>query len=255
VTALRARIVASRGDLRLDLELSVEAGEVVALLGPNGAGKTTALAVLAGLVALEAGRVELAGRALEDPAAGVRVPPSDRRIGVVFQDLLLFPHLTALENVAFGPRAAGVDRAQARQEAQALLESLGVKELAGRRPRQLSGGQAQRVALARALAVEPDLLALDEPLSALDAAARPRVRTDLRRLLHAATQRDRRPCVLVTHDFADASVLAHRVVVVEQGRVTQTGSPQELVAAPATAYVARLVDGHAPGRVPGPRDE
>ncbi len=198
MTGLRARVVASRGDFRLDVELTVEPGEVVALLGPNGAGKSTALAALAGLVPLEAGRVELGGRVLDDPAAGVRLPPPDRRIGVVFSDALLFPHLSVLENVAFGPRALGVARDTARRTAQELLDSLDVGALAARRPRQLSGGQAQKVALARALAVEPELLLLDEPLSALDAGARPRVRADLRRRLRDPGAHPGRPCLVVT---------------------------------------------------------
>jgi molybdate transport system ATP-binding protein len=237
VTALQAHLVVTRGQFHLDLELSAEAGEIVALLGPNGAGKTTALSALAGLVPLEAGRVVLGERVLEDPEAGVRLPPEQRRIGVVFSDALLFPHLTALENVAFGPRAGGVPRAEARRRARRLLDSLDAGDLAARRPGQLSRGQAQRVAIARALAVEPDLLVLDEPLSALDAAARPRVRVDLRsRLVDSPS----RPCLLVTHDFADAVALADRVVVIEAGQSTQTGSPRALADRPKTEYVTRL---------------
>lgn len=241
MTGLRAHVVASRGDFRLDVELTVEPGEVVALLGPNGAGKSTVLAAVAGLLALDAGCVELGGRVLDDPGAGVRLPPSERRIGVVFSDALLFAHLSVLENVAFGPRALGVAKDVARRRARELLDSLDVGELAVRRPRQLSGGQAQKVALARALAVEPELLLLDEPLSALDAGARPRVRADLRRRLRDPAVQPGRPCLVVTHDLVDALVLADRVVVVEAGRVEQAGSLAELTARPRTDYVARLV--------------
>jgi molybdate transport system ATP-binding protein len=201
---------------------------VVALLGPNGAGKTTTLRALAGL--LPAGEATLDGV----PLAG---PPQQRPIGVVFQDYLLFPHLSALENVAFGPRSRGVRRATAREQARVLLDDLGLADQAGAKPRQLSGGQAQRVALARALATAPRLLLLDEPLAALDAGTRPVVRAQLARHLAAPA----RVTVLVTHDPLDAMVLADRIVVVEAGRVVQEGTPAEITAHPRSQYVARLV--------------
>ena len=173
----------------------------------------------------------------DDPEAGVFVPPQARRAGVVFQDYLLFPHLSALDNVAFGLRAAGRPRREARREAAAWLERMRLGGLGGARPTALSGGQAQRVALARALAPAPRLLLLDEPLAALDAGARGLVRTELRRHL-----REFAGCtVLVTHDPLDAMVLADRVVVVEQGRVVQTGPPAQVARAPRTDYVAGLV--------------
>src|SRR5262245_3457396 len=169
VTLLDAHIVVDRGTFRLDLPISVAAGEVVALLGPNGAGKTTALRALAGLLPLTAGHIRLASRVLDEPPNRAPVPPERRSIGVVFQDYLLFPHLTALDNVAFGPRRHGVARRAAREQAAGWLDRVGLTGYAHRKPRHLSGGQAQRVALARALAVGPQLLLLDEPLAALDA--------------------------------------------------------------------------------------
>ena len=227
----------ARGSFRLDLELTVEPGEVVGLLGPNGSGKSTALRTLAGLIALESGRIELADRVLADAAAGLHRPPYDRRIGVVFQDYLLFPQLSVLENVAFGLRSRGVPKAEARTQARDQLERLAIAELAMVRPSALSGGQAQRVALARALAVRPDLLVLDEPLAALDARTRLHVRGELRRQLadfDGAT-------IVVSHDPVDAIVLADRLVVIEEGRLVQTGPPTEVTRRPRTDYVARLV--------------
>jgi molybdate transport system ATP-binding protein len=233
-TMLEARLVVRRAGFTLDLALSVAGGEVVALLGPNGAGKTTALRALAGLVPLDAG---IGHEIAEDAEARVRTPPERRRVGVVFQDYLLFPHLSARENVAFGLRARGVDRSDARGRADAALARFGLAEHAASRPAALSGGQAQRVALARALVGGPRLLLLDEPLAALDAGTRIEVRADLRRRLAdfaGAT-------VVVTHDAVDAFVLADRLVVVEDGLVVQTGTPSEVARRPVTAYVARLV--------------
>ncbi len=236
-TALDAQLVVARNGFSLDLALSVGAGEVVALLGPNGAGKTTALRALAGLLPLTDGYIRLGGRLLDDPASGVWQPARRRAIGVVFQEYLLFGQLSALENVAFGPRCHGVGRAQARQRAQVWLDRVGLGGQAGARPHQLSGGQAQRVALARALAVEPGLLLLDEPLAALDARTRLEVRAELRRHLagHCGAT------VLVTHDPLDAMVLADRIVIVEQGRAVQTGDAAAITRHPRTEYVARLV--------------
>src|SRR6266581_1649385 len=163
VVTLDARIHAVVGAFELDMQLAVAAGELVAVLGPNGAGKTSLLRALAGLLSLSAGRVTLDGVVLEDPAEGIRVPTERRPVGMVFQDYLLFPHLSAVENVAFGLRARGVRRAEARRTAQGWLERLGLPDVADAGPRALSGGQQQRVALARALATKPRLLLLDEP--------------------------------------------------------------------------------------------
>ncbi|MFD1658713.1 ABC transporter ATP-binding protein [Streptomyces caeni] len=228
---LDARIVVERGSFRLDLALAAAPGDVVALLGPNGAGKTTALRALAGLVPLSGGHLRLDGVALD------RTPPESRPVGVVFQDYLLFPHLTALENVAFGPRCQGASRARAREIAATWLEHMGLADLAGVKPRRLSGGQAQRVALARALAVRPRLLLLDEPLAALDARTRLEVRAALRRHLAGFEA----VAVLVTHDPLDAMVLADRLVVVEHGRVVQEGRPRDIARRPRTDYIAQLV--------------
>jgi molybdate transport system ATP-binding protein len=179
----------------------------------------------------------LDGAVLEDTAAGVWVPTERRPVGFVFQDYLLFPHLSALENVAFGLRARGLGRAEARRRAAAWLDRVGLAANAGARPRTLSGGQAQRVALARAMVGEPRLLLLDEPLAALDAATRAEVRRDLRR--HLASFDGTR--LLVTHDPLEAMALADRLVVLEGGRVTQTGSPAQVSQRPRSGYVAELV--------------
>jgi molybdate transport system ATP-binding protein len=237
VAELSADLGILRGDFTLVLELQIGAGEVVALLGPNGAGKSTALRALTGLLPLTSGQISIAGRVVADPVSGVHRAPHERPIGVVFQDYLLFPHLTVLDNVAFGPLMRGLDKHEARRRASAWLARVGIDELAMAKPRQISGGQAQRVALARALATEPRLLLLDEPLAALDAKTRLIVRSELRRHLAdfpGAT-------LLVTHDPIDAAVLADRLVVIEHGRVVQHGSPSEVARRPRTDYIARLV--------------
>ncbi|MFC8863545.1 ABC transporter ATP-binding protein [[Kitasatospora] papulosa] len=230
-TGLDARLVVERGAFRLDVALTAAPGEVVALLGPNGAGKTTALRALAGLTPLSGGHLRLDGTALE------RMPPESRPVGVVSQDYLLFPHLTALDNVAFGPRCHGATKASAREQAADWLGRLGLADHAGAKPRRLSGGQAQRVALARALATRPRLLLLDEPLAALDARTRLEVRSQLRR--HLADFEA--VAVLVTHDPLDAMVLADRLVVVEDGRIVQEGAPSDVARRPRTDYIAQLV--------------
>jgi molybdate transport system ATP-binding protein len=237
MTGLDAHIVVDRGTFRLDIAVRIDAGEVVGLLGPNGAGKTTALRALAGLQPLTAGHVRLAGRDLDRPDRRMWTPPERRPVGVVFQDYLLFPHLSALDNVAFGPRRHGVDRRTARQQAAAWLNRVGLAEQIRAKPRQLSGGQAQRVALARALAVHPVLLLLDEPLAALDA----RTRLDTRAELHRHLTDHPGATLLVTHDPLDALVLADRLVIIEDGRVVQEGDAATITAQPRTDYVARLV--------------
>ncbi|WP_380165575.1 ABC transporter ATP-binding protein [Jannaschia sp. R86511] len=234
---LDAHLLVERGPFRLDLPLPVAPGEVVALLGPNGAGKSTALAALAGLLPLSDGHVRLGGRTVDDPRAGHLTATRDRRVGMVFQDYLLFPHLSVLDNIAFGLRARGVGRRAARQQARGWLDRVGLDDLGGSRPGRTSGGQAQRIALARALVTDPDLLLLDEPLSALDASTRPGIRSDLAHHLGGYAG-----CtVLVTHDALDAMVLADRIVVLEAGRVVQQGTPAELARTPRTPYVAQLV--------------
>jgi molybdate transport system ATP-binding protein len=233
---LAAHVVVRVGALDVDVELRADAGETVALLGPNGAGKTTVLRALSGLTPIDAGRIELDGTLLDD-GADTFVPPERRPVGVVFQDYVLFPHLTALDNVAFGLRSRGTGRADARRRAKQWLATVGLDDHADRRPAALSGGEAQRVALARALAVEPRLLVLDEPLAALDQQARVAVRRDLRARMQAFAGIR----ILVTHDPIDAATLADRLVILEHGRVVQTGTLAEITARPRTAWVAELV--------------
>jgi molybdate transport system ATP-binding protein len=208
---------------RLDLELSV-GGQTLALVGPSGAGKTSVLRTIAGLVRPQRGRVVLDGETWLDTGEGVDVAPERRRVGLVFQEYALFPHLTVRDNVGFGGRGR-VDE---------LLERFGITSLAEARPAALSGGERQRVALARALARDPAVLLLDEPLSALDAFTRARVRAELRELLRSLAL----PTLIVTHDFEDAAALADLVGVLVAGRVLQIARPSELVAAPADAFVA-----------------
>jgi molybdate transport system ATP-binding protein len=230
---LRA-VVESR---RLELEFSVAAGEVLAVLGPNGAGKSTVLHVLAGLVRPDEGEVRVGGRVLTDTSAGVHVDTHDRRVGLLMQDPLLFPHLTAGANVAFGPRAAKrLSRKDSRALSQHWLDEVEAGELIKRMPRQLSGGQAQRVALARALAADPDVLLLDEPLTGLDVA----VATAMRRVLRRVLARDGRSALLVTHDMLDVVTLADRVVVIEEGRIVESGSTTEVLATPRSRFGARF---------------
>lgn len=225
------------GALALDVGCEVRDDEVVALLGPNGAGKTTLLRAIAGLQAIEDGRVTLDGEVLEDSASGRYVPTERRSIGFVFQDYLLFPHLSVLDNVAFGMRARGASRAASAASARDWLERLGLTRYAGARPASLSGGERQRVALARALAPNPRVLLLDEPLAALDATTRVDVRHDLKK--HLGSFAGYR--VVVTHDAVEAMTLADRLVVIEDGRLVQTGAPSEVAERPRSRYVADLV--------------
>jgi molybdate transport system ATP-binding protein len=224
------------GGFSLDLDLEISAGETVALLGPNGSGKTTAVLALAGIQPLDHGRIEIGGRPVDDPAAGIFVPPEQRRVGVVFQDYVLFPHLSVLDNVAFGLRSLGWRRGPARLRAAEWLERLGMGELGSADTRHLSGGQSQRVALARALAIDPEALLLDEPLAALDVATRARLRRTLRQHLAAYPG----PRLLITHDPAEAFLLADRVHVIEEGRITQSGTAAQIRSRPRTRYAADL---------------
>lgn len=225
-----------RGDFTVTMDCSLAAGTVTAILGPNGAGKSTVLRAVAGLNPLETGSLVIDGRVVDDGGRTL-VDPRHRSVGVVFQDYALFPHLTIRENVAFGPRSRGVGRAVARAAADRTLAGLGIDDLAGRRPRDISGGQAQRVALARALATEPAVLLLDEPMAALDVETRETVRVELDRQVtgFAGTT------ILVTHDPLDALLLADRVIVLEDGRVVQDERPADLARRPATSYVAALM--------------
>ena len=222
--------VALRVADRVEAAFTAGPGEVLAVIGPNGAGKSSLVRALAGLVPAE-GHARLGGTDL------LRVPARDREIGLVFQGQFLFPHLTALANVAFGPRARGTHRKDAAVDARAWLERFGIGELADRRPRQLSGGQAQRVAIARALATRPRLLLLDEPLTGLDVKVAMALRIELGR--HLASYDG--VTLLVTHDAIDALTIADRVLVLDEGRVAQIGTPAEVSQRPRTEHVARLV--------------
>jgi molybdate transport system ATP-binding protein len=234
---LDAQVRLRVGELSLNVRLNAAPGQLVVLVGPNGAGKTTLLRALAGLVPMDEGRISINGDVLEDTARGIWVPTERRPVGMVFQNYLLFPHLSVIENVAFGLRARGVPRREARQQAAGWLERIGLSAKAEAKPRALSGGQGQRVALARALATSPSLLLLDEPLAALDAPARAGVRRDLRR--HLATFKGVR--LLVTHDPLEAIALADRIVVMEDGEIIQSGDVAEVTARPRSRYVAEFV--------------
>jgi len=234
--ALSAQGRAHRGAFELELALEVEAGHPLAIIGPNGAGKSTALLTLAGVHPLDAGRIATRDRVLTDVALGVDLPPERRRVGIVFQGYALFPHLTVRENIAFGPRAQGRGREVAARLADEWMQRVGLTALAARHPGALSGGQAQRVALARALAAEPEVLLLDEPLSALDVEGRDEVRSELARHVREFAG----ITVLVAHDRDDVAALADTVTVLEHGHVVQRGTLAALAAAPANEFVRRF---------------
>jgi molybdate transport system ATP-binding protein len=223
---LRVEAATRLGALALEVALEVPAGSCVALAGPSGAGKTTVLRIVAGLLRPERGAVACGDAVWLDTARGVDVPPERRRCGYVFQDYALFGHMPAWRNVAY----AGVSRERALE----LLDRFGLAAHAGARPAQLSGGERQRVAVARALAREPDVLLLDEPLSALD----PRTRAAATRELAAVLRESGVPSLLVTHDFHEAAQLGDRVGVLDQGRIVQLGAAAELSARPASGFVA-----------------
>ena len=219
-----------------DLSLALAVEGTVALVGPSGAGKTSVLRVIAGLARPDAGRVELDGESWVDVERGVFRSPEQRRVGLVFQEYALFPHLSVRHNVAFGGK----------ERVDELLERFRLTRLAGARPRELSGGERQRVALARALARGPGVLLLDEPLSALDAHTKATVRVELEELLRDLEL----PTLIVTHDYEDAAALAETVGVVVEGKLRQLGTPEELVSSPDDPFVAsftgaNLLRGHA----------
>ncbi len=220
------------GAVELDVALEVQAGRCLAVAGPSGAGKTSVLRIAAGLLRPAHGRVACGEELWLDTAEGIDLPPERRRVGYVFQDYALFAHLSAWRNVAYGLR--GESRAQRRERAHALLERFGVAHRAQARPGELSGGERQRVAVARALAREPRALLLDEPLSALDARTRAHASRELAAVLRSAGV----PTLLVTHDFAEAALLADDVAIVDAGRIVQEGTAGELAAAPRSAFVA-----------------
>jgi putative spermidine/putrescine transport system ATP-binding protein len=225
------------------LHLDMTPGELVALLGPSGCGKTTALRILAGLEDADSGRILVGGKDV------AHVPVSRRDMGMVFQAYSLFPHLTAVENVEFGLRLRRQPAGTRRRRAHDMLELVGIGTHADRYPQQLSGGQQQRVALARALAIQPQVLLLDEPLSALDAKVRLQLRDEIRRIqLEVGTT-----TLFVTHDQEEALALADRVGVMQAGRLEQIGSPEDIYRSPATPFVAEFVglSNRIPGHVTG----
>ena len=219
-----------------DMSLSLAEGETVAVLGPNGAGKSTLLGVIAGLLRPDAGSARIGSKQLFKLDDGTHSwsPPHLRGTALLAQEALLFPHLNALDNVAFGPRSGGASKAAARETAQHWLAEVDALPLADRKPAQLSGGQAQRVAVARALAAQPELLLLDEPMAALDIHAAPLLRRVLKRVL-----RDRK-AIIVTHDILDAYMLADRVIVVEEGRITEEGPTRQVLERPRSHFAAGL---------------
>ncbi|BBY37070.1 molybdenum import ATP-binding protein ModC [Mycobacterium mantenii] len=227
-------------DRNVDVEFTVSAGEVLAVLGPNGAGKSTVLHVIAGLLRPDRGVVRLGDRALTDTAAGINVATHDRRVGLLMQDALLFPHMSVAANVAFGPqsRRTRLRSGRASRTATALrwLREVDAEGFADRKPRQLSGGQAQRVAIARALAAEPDVLLLDEPLAGLDVAAAAAIRAVLRTVI----TRIGCAAVMVTHDLLDVFTLADRVLVLESGQIAEIGPVPEVLTAPRSHFAARI---------------
>ncbi|OBK10344.1 sulfate/molybdate ABC transporter ATP-binding protein [Mycobacterium asiaticum] len=233
MSELQLRAVVTDRDL--DVEFSVSAGEVLAVLGPNGAGKSTALHVIAGLIRPDSGLVRLGDRVLTDTATGIHVPTHARRVGLLLQDPLLFPHLNVLANVAFGPRRRLRAR-DGRESALRWLREVDAEEFAERRPRQLSGGQAQRVAIARALAAEPEILLLDEPLTGLDVAAAASIRAVLRDVV----ARSGCGVILITHDLLDVFTLADRVLVLEAGRIAEIGAAAAVLSAPRSHFGARI---------------
>jgi putative spermidine/putrescine transport system ATP-binding protein len=213
------------------LDLDMNDGELVCLLGPSGCGKTTLLRIIAGFITPDSGTVTIAGKDV------TRLPPSARGMGMVFQAYSLFPNMTALDNVRFGPRVAGVGREEQVSRSKKLLELVGLGEHMAKYPHQMSGGQQQRVALARALAVQPQVLLLDEPLSALDAKVRTQLRDEIRRI-----QRETKiTTVLVTHDQEEALSISDRVAVMNAGRLLQVASPATIYREPADAFVARFI--------------
>jgi ABC-type Fe3+/spermidine/putrescine transport system ATPase subunit len=214
-----------------DVSFAIQPGEMFFLLGPSGCGKTTVLRMLAGFVEPDQGDVLFADKRMND------VPPQNRNTAMVFQNYAIWPHLTVYENVAYGPRARKLDGATIKRRVTDALRVVRLEELAQRKPAQLSGGQQQRVALARALAVEPDLILLDEPLSNLDA----RLRLELREELQRIHRETRTSCLYVTHDQEEALSLANRVAVMNKGRIEQIGTPLEIYERPVNEFAARFM--------------
>jgi len=233
---LRSRLAVSRETFLVEADFEVAPGEILALVGPSGSGKSTCMAAIAGLVELESGRVELGSHVWCDTERAIDLPPHQRRVGFVHQDYALFPHLTVYENVSYGARARGVPAHETRTRVSEWLDRLRMAELKDRPVTQLSGGQRQRIALARALASGAGVLLLDEPFGSLDVSTRSSVRRELGEFLRAI----RLPTIFVTHDPADALALANRIAILEEGKISQVGACDDLVAHPKTPFVAEL---------------
>ncbi|WOQ70207.1 ABC transporter ATP-binding protein [Microbacterium limosum] len=253
---LDADVVVARRGFRLEVRVTAGAGEVIAVMGPSGAGKSTLLAAVAGLARLTEGRVRIGGKDVaraprpRGRGRGMHMRPAQRGAVLLGQEPRLFPHMSARENVAFGPRAQGIGRSVALGEADDWLWRVGMPGVGDKRPAQLSGGQQQRVAIARALATAPQVLLLDEPLTSLD----PETAADIRAMMHEQLMLTRSTAVIVTHDAVDAAALASRLLLVEEGRVTQEGTVREVLRAPATRFASTIaglnrVVGVADGRM------
>lgn len=232
---LEARVVVARpAGWRLDVALDVHAGEVVAIMGPSGAGKSTLLGALAGLERITDGEIRIGGETIASRTTNLR--PERRGVALLGQDPRLFPHLSARENIAFGPRSQGVPRARARADADEWIARVGLDGFGARRPSELSGGQQQRVAIARALAARPRLLLLDEPLTSLDAETAGEIRGLLQEQLAAAHT----TTLFATHDAVDAVAVARSMAIIEAGALTQSGTVRDVLASPATRFVAAV---------------
>jgi iron(III) transport system ATP-binding protein len=234
ITGLTKTYPGSSGPALRSVSLSVDPGTFLVLLGPSGSGKTTLLRCLAGIERVDSGVIAIGGRRVADERA--HVSPEQRDLSMVFQDYALWPHMTALDNVAFALRRRRLGRAECRSQALAMLGRVGLAEFAGRYPNELSGGQQQRVALARALIADTGLILCDEPLSNLDADMRERMRVEISSLVREAGA----TTVYITHDQAEAFALADKVGVLEEGRLVQFGSPEDIYFHPATPFVARF---------------
>lgn len=233
---------------RLHAQFSVAAGEVLAVVGPNGAGKSTLLSLIAGLLRPDSGTVRLGDRALFSESENIFIAAHRRRISLLLQDSLLFPHMSVRANVEFGPRSLGRSRSECTRTALQWLDAVGAADLAGRRPRELSGGQAQRVAIARALAAEPELILLDEPLSGLDATSAP----DIRSLLTTVLGKGRTTAIIVTHDLLDVVTTASRVLVLDGGEVAETGDVTTILGQPTSRFGARFAGVNLAAGIAGP---
>jgi molybdate transport system ATP-binding protein len=242
MSGLIANFTTKRSDaFQVEIQLAIPAGKTVALLGPNAAGKSTVVDTIAGLIRVEKGIVGLDDRVFDEPASGTFIPAESRNIGVMFQDYLLFPNMTVAENIAFGLRSQGRPRSETGDAAQEWIGRMGLTSVANQFPGTISGGQAQRVALARALICEPDLLLLDEPLSALDVTTRGDLQTELREHLEEFSG----PRLLITHDPREAFLFADEIHIIEEGLVTQSGDPSDIKLRPKTRYAADIGGGWA----------